>query len=113
MRPFNPLEWKVERKTVKELSDSLYDGSKERFSDWRELMRTHLIACKHGYGRIIHDVENDPHPLTLHRLCYSTFRGLNVDVMWISRAIWAFMAQHMTIAFQRSAITLVGRGKGD
>ena len=51
------MDWKIERKTVKELADMNYDGSREKYNDWYELMRTHLISCNHGFGRILFETE--------------------------------------------------------
>lgn len=46
--PWNPNDWKIDRKCSKELSDLLYDWPKDRYSGWHTLMRNHILSCNHG-----------------------------------------------------------------
>ena len=62
----------------------------------------------HGYGRILHEIESEKMPLPWSRLNSTNIHGLNVDIPWISRALWTAMVSNMTRTFRRSCAQLIG-----
>ena len=61
-----------------------------------------------GYGRIFPEVETERLPLPWSRLNTARIQGLNLDVPWISRALWTAMVSNMTLTFQRTCAQLIG-----
>ena len=39
---------------------------------------------------------------------HNRINGLNVDLVWLSRALWTFMSANMTLTFQRTCSQLIG-----
>ena len=76
-------------------------------------MRNHLLPAKHGYVRLLFETEKQKYPLTWARLQTSQVPGLNVDVTWLSRAIWTFMMRQVAVNFQRSCSKLIGGEETD
>ena len=107
MNPWNANDLNIERKNSKALSDLPFDGARERYSDWRELLRNHLLACNHGFGRIIYETENDKFPIPWSRLAMG-MRGMTCDLSWISKALRTFIVASMTLTFQRTCAQLIG-----
>ena len=67
-------------------------------------MRTHIISCNQGYGRVLYETEQELAPLTFQRLAGARFPGVDIDIMWVTRAIYSFMASHMTLSYTRSCV---------
>ena len=64
MTAWNVNDWKIDRKTAKELQDKPFDGARDKYMDWHELMRNHVLSTNHGYGRLIYEIEQQMIPLT-------------------------------------------------
>ena len=88
MSPFWPQHWQINPKVCKELADTPFDGSPLSFKDWYDNIRDHLLGTNQGYGRVLYEIQREPMPLTAERPKYTYSGGLNVNVMWITSALW-------------------------
>ena len=98
----------IDRKAGPELSKFPFDGNIVNWLDWRTLVRNQLLSVNQGYGRVIFETEREKSPLTFARLATCNLPGLNVDLSWISRALYTFMSSNMTKEFNRGLMAYVG-----
>ena len=52
-------------KTVRDLAEAPYDGDINKYREWHDLMRDHLLGSNQGYGRILHELSQRKVPLTM------------------------------------------------
>ena len=110
--PWDPAKWEIKSKVGKDLAAHPFDNVMRNYSDWAANMTNHLIACNQGYGKILYFLHKEKAPLTYEKLHfatrYSTFPGLNVDLVWVARAMWTFIYEHVTSTTKRGLNKKVG-----
>ena len=90
-------------KTVKDLTDSPVDGTLEKYKEWRDLMREHLLGSNQGYGRIIYEVEKRRDPILMAGLQANPIMdGMTCDLVWITRQLWTVLSRNVTRSFRKS-----------
>ena len=108
LTPWNPAHWIIPLKTVKDLTESPFDDTMEKYKGWRDLMREHLLGSNQGYGRIIDEVERRRDPITMAGLQLNpTMDGMNCDLVWITRQLWTFISRNVTRSFRKTLKSLV------
>ena len=108
MGDWNEKDWTIDRKVSAELAKNPFNGDITAWADWKAMIRNHLISCNQGWGRVIHDTEMEKLPLTFERLSQLHLRGMNVNLNWLTKTLWAFLCQQMTKECTMNLNCLVG-----
>ena len=112
LTPFKPSEWVISTKVIKDLNDAPFDGDMFKYKDWHDMLRDHLLAANHGYGRILFETEREPNPLTFSRLQQQPkLNGLNADLTRITTNLWTLISRHVTKSF-RTTLRSLADGQG-
>ena len=78
------------------------------FRDWWDLIRDHLLSANQGYGKVLFELQHEPHPLTFERQkLYPTMKGLSAQLLWVSNALWTFVSPHLTKSFRKTVRSFV------
>ena len=70
------------------------------YADWSANMFNHLLSCNQGYGKIIWLNQQEKVPITYDRMT-NGIPGIHVDLVWIARALWSFIFDHVTQTVRR------------
>ena len=112
---WDPSKWEIKQKVGKDLANHPFANVMKDYADWSMNMTNHLISCNQGYGKILHHVHKEKTPLTYERLrsthASGGFPGLNVDLIWVARALWTFIYEHVTTGAKRSLVNKVGKAE--
>ena len=84
---WDPTKWEIRAKANKDLTNNPFNNVMSAYADWAANMSNHLRSCNQGYGKILHMIQLDKHPLTYQRLSMSSIPGVQVDLLWTTRAL--------------------------
>ena len=108
---WDPNRWEIKGKVNDDLKNHPFDGVMAKYKDWRSHMVNHLLHSNQGWGKVLWIVQQQRLPITYQRLQATRIGGINVNWIWLTRAMYAFMYDHVTLAQKRAMPTRLGTGQ--
>ena len=100
--PWDQAKWEIKSKVNKDLASHPFNNVMKDYADWASNMPNHLIGCNQGYGKILYLAQKETYPITYERLKQHGFPGIQVDLVWVARAMWAFIYDNVTMNMKRT-----------
>ena len=85
-----------------ELRTNPFDGVMSKYKEWSANVTNHLLQCNQGWGRILWLAQKEKEPITYYRLQIAHLEGLPADCVWLSRALYAFLYEHVSAIVKKS-----------
>ena len=85
--PWDPFKWEIRAKVGKDLANHPFNNIMREYADWSANMTNHLVSCNQGYGKILYLGQKERNPITYDRLARWQFPGVQVDLIWVARAM--------------------------